>query len=82
MCVLIGTLQIDCEGQDFDPNYQEALFTVPTNDHPENTVVQVVEQGFMLHERVLRSAKVGISVRAPDAIPADDANDDANETQK
>lgn len=67
-------LQIECYGKEFDPNYHEALFQTPTSDHAENTVVQVVTQGYMLHEQVLRPAKVGIAIKPNDTSDGDDEN--------
>lgn len=45
-------------GTTFDANVHEALMQVPTNEHPPMTVIQEVERGYMLHERVIRPAKV------------------------
>ncbi len=53
--------EIEALGQPFDPNLHQAVMQQPTADQPTNTVVQVLEQGFMIHERVLRPAKVVVS---------------------
>ena len=53
------------QGQKFDPNKHEALFEVPDESVPAGTVVQVVEGGYTIGERVLRPAKVGISRGGP-----------------
>lgn len=50
--------RIDAEGQPFDPTQHEAVMQQPGSGKPAGTVLQVVEQGFMLHDRVLRPAKV------------------------
>jgi len=55
-------------GQPFDPNVHEALTQIPTDEHPPLTVVQEAEAGYMLHDRVLRPAKVLVS--APKPSPA------------
>ncbi|SFK50775.1 nucleotide exchange factor GrpE [Methylocapsa palsarum] len=60
-----GVKKLDPEGQKFDPNTQEALFEVPDESKPSGTVVQVVEPGYMIGERVLRPAKVGVSRGGP-----------------
>ncbi len=52
---------IDTTGQKFDPNKHEALFELPDDSVPTGTVVQVVETGYSIGDRVLRPAKVGVS---------------------
>jgi molecular chaperone GrpE len=56
-----GITRIDAEGQQFDPGKHEAVMQQPAPDKPPHTVLQVVEQGFMIHDRVLRPAKVIVS---------------------
>lgn len=53
-----GITRIAVEGQPFDPSMHEAIMQQPAADKKPGTVLQVVEQGFMLHDRVLRPAKV------------------------
>lgn len=54
---------IDPLGQPFDPNYHEAYTQVPANEGQEsNEVAQVFEKGFKLHDRVLRAAKVSVTL--------------------
>jgi molecular chaperone GrpE len=45
-------------GTTFDPEYQEAIVAQPSEDHPEGTVTQVLERGYLLHGKLLRPAKV------------------------
>ncbi len=52
---------IAAEGEKFDPNIHEAISIVPTADVEPNTVMQVVENGYQLHDRVIRPAKVIVS---------------------
>lgn len=59
-----GVKPIEPLGQKFDPNQHEALFELPAGDGPSGMVVQVVEAGFTIGDRVLRSAKVGVSKKA------------------
>jgi molecular chaperone GrpE len=61
---------IAAEGKVFDPNLHEALSQVPTPDHPPMTVIQVVEDGYKMHDRVVRPAKVIVSCAAPNADEA------------
>jgi molecular chaperone GrpE len=58
-----GITPIDALGKSFDPNLHQAIMQQPTADHPPNTVIQVLQQGFMIHDRVLRPA--GVIVSAP-----------------
>src|SRR5262245_24322684 len=59
-----GVTVIDAVGQPFDPGRHEAIMQQPAPDKPPGTVLQVVEQGFMLHDRVLRPAKVIVAAQA------------------
>jgi molecular chaperone GrpE len=52
-------------GDRFDANLHEAMFEVPTADHPAGSVVHVVEAGYMIGDRLLRAARVGVA-RAPE----------------
>jgi molecular chaperone GrpE len=49
-------------GEKFDPNFHEALFTVPDASVPPGTVSKVVEPGYAIGSRPLRPAKVGVAV--------------------
>lgn len=62
-----GVKKLDPTGGRFDPNTQEALFEVPDESVPNGTVVQVVEPGYAIGDRVLRPAKVGVSRGGPKA---------------
>ncbi len=56
-----GITVIEAEGQPFDPNLHEAVMQQPNADKPPQTVLQVLERGFKIHDRVLRPAKVIVS---------------------
>lgn len=56
--------RLDPVGEKFDPHYHQAMFEVPTNDVPPGTVVQVMQAGFKIGERVLRPALVGVAKAA------------------
>jgi molecular chaperone GrpE len=56
-----GITRIEAQGQPFDPNLHQAVMQQPSADQPPNTVVQVLEQGFMIHDRVLRPARVVVA---------------------
>jgi molecular chaperone GrpE len=53
--------KVETVGAKFDPNVHQALFEVPTNDHPPGTVVQEMQSGFAIGERCLRPAMVGVA---------------------
>jgi len=59
-----GVAQIRAENQLFDPNWHEAVATLPSRDAAAgpNTVVQVMQQGYHVGERLLRPAKVVVAV--------------------
>ena len=56
-----GVTKFDPTGERFDPNFQQAMYEVPDPSVPAGTVVQVVQAGYMIGERVLRPALVGVS---------------------
>jgi molecular chaperone GrpE len=56
-----GVKKMQPLGAKFDPNLHEALFEVPDDLVPNGTIVKVVDDGYMIGDRVLRSAKVGVS---------------------
>lgn len=62
-----GVKKLEPLGQKFDPNFHEALFEVPDSEKPAGTVVQVIEAGYQIGDRVLRPAKVGVTRLAPKA---------------
>jgi molecular chaperone GrpE len=62
-----GVRKLEPQGERFDPNLHEALFEVPDESVPAGTVVQVVESGYTIADRVLRPAKVGVSKGGPKA---------------
>jgi len=56
-----GVKPVEAEGKIFDPNYHEALMQVENKDLPENTIVEVLQKGYLMYERVIRTAKVKVS---------------------
>jgi molecular chaperone GrpE len=59
-----GITRIDAEGKPFDPNLHQAVMQKTTNEVEPNTIVQVIEQGFMNQDRVLRPSKVVVSTQS------------------
>ncbi len=60
-----GVTRVDPVGEKFDPNFHQAMFEVPDTEKPNNTVVNVVQAGFKIGERMLRPALVGVSKGGP-----------------
>jgi molecular chaperone GrpE len=48
-------------GDPFDPNLHQAISAVPSDQYPANTVLQVAQTGYQLHDRVIRPAQVIVS---------------------
>lgn len=60
-----GIRRIDPRGQKFDPNLHQAMFEVPDPAVPSGTVVQVVQDGYVIGDRLLRPALVGVAKGGP-----------------
>ena len=56
-----GLQIIDPLGDAFDPEQHEAMTMIPSAEHDENTIIDVIEKGYQLHERLIRPAKVVVS---------------------
>ena len=56
-----GLKVIEAKGQPFDPNFHQAISTVPSDDVPENTVVEEFRRGYTLNGKLLRAAMVAVS---------------------
>ncbi len=61
-----GILEIEVLGREFDPFTAEAVETEVSPDHPPNTVVKVIQKGYKLHDRIIRPARVVVSIRGPE----------------
>lgn len=61
-----GIRRIDPVGEKFDHNFHQAVVQVETSDKEPGTVVQVLQAGYVLHDRLLRPAMVGVA-KAPSA---------------
>ncbi|UPK35770.1 nucleotide exchange factor GrpE [Bradyrhizobium sp. 186] len=70
-----GVKKFDPQGQKFDPNFQQAMFEVPDPSVPSGTVVQVMQAGYTIGERVLRPALVGVAKGGAKAAPAANNNE-------
>jgi molecular chaperone GrpE len=59
-----GLCVIKAESEKFDPWKHEAVEMVPTKDHPEHTVLSVIQPGYMFRDKILRPAKVRVAIDA------------------
>ncbi len=62
----------------FDPNHHQAMFEIESADHPAGTVLNIMQDGYLLHDRLLRPAMVGVS-KAP-AVSTAEAERTVDET--
>ena len=60
-----GVRRLEPQGQKFDPHLHQAMFEVPQPEVPAGTVVQVVQPGYVIGDRVLRPALVGVAKGGP-----------------
>ncbi len=67
--------QISPLGEKFDYNFHQAMFEVATNDSEPGIVVEVSQKGYLLHDRLVRPAMVGISKKIKDAEVIDKKTD-------
>ena len=74
-----GVKKIEPQGQKFDPNLHQAMLEIPDASVPAGTVVQIMQPGYTIGERVLRPALVGVSKGGPKASTAEaPANDNSS----
>jgi molecular chaperone GrpE len=71
-----GVRKFEPHGAKFDPNLHQAMFEVPDANTPSGSVVQVVQPGYMIGDRVLRPAMVGVSKGGPRTAPPDRSADE------
>ena len=64
-----GVKTINPEGEKFDPNFHEAMFEIPSDEHEAGIILQVIEQGYVIENRLLRAAKVGVSTKKDEEKP-------------
>ena len=69
----LGVAAMRPEGQDFDPNYHEAMMREPSSEYPEGAVIEQLVRGYLLHDRVLRHAMVKVAAPPEPAAPEEQA---------
>ena len=60
-----GIKRIDPRGEAFDHNFHQAIFEAERPDQPSGSVVEVLQPGYVLHDRLLRPAMVGVAMGGP-----------------
>ena len=59
-----GLQPIECEGKKFDPHFHEVLMQVENKDMPEHAIVEELQKGYLLNDRIIRTAKVKVSKKS------------------
>lgn len=75
----IGVAPMRSEGKEFDPNLHEAVMRQPTDEYPEGTVLEEMQRGYMLGEKVLRHALVKVAAAPEPVLTSEEANQGASE---
>ena len=57
----LGLEEIKAVGEEFDPNFHEAVMQTPTSEHPEHTVINELQKGYKLGDKVLRPTLVNVA---------------------
>jgi molecular chaperone GrpE len=69
-----GIRRVDPKGERFDHNYHQAVFEIENANEPPGTVVEVLQPGYVLHDRLLRPAMVGVAKEGPKPAHPEPAN--------
>jgi len=64
-----GIEKLEPLGEKLDPNKHQAVFEMPSNEHPEGHVAQVMQAGYVIKDRLLRPAMVGVAKKPEGAAP-------------
>lgn len=64
-----GIKKLDPQGQLFDPNFHRAMVEIPAPDQPAGTIMQVLQAGYVIHDRLLREALVAVAKGGPAPQP-------------
>jgi molecular chaperone GrpE len=71
-----GVKRFDPQGAKFDPNFHQAIFEVCDSNVPAGSIAQVIQPGYMIGERVLRPAMVGVAKEVPKPAPSKSPTDE------
>ena len=70
----MGVSAMSPEGEQFDPNFHEAMLREPTDEHPEGTVLEQLMRGYILGDKILRHAMVKVAVPQEPVITSEEEN--------
>ena len=73
-----GVKTFETVGKEFSVDFHDALLQVPREDVPPHTVLEEIEKGYTLHDKVIRHAKVIVSATPTDGVPASSADQSAS----
>ncbi|MBE9127635.1 MULTISPECIES: nucleotide exchange factor GrpE [unclassified Coleofasciculus] len=76
----IGVSPMRPEGQEFDPNFHEAVMRESTNEYPEGTVIEQLMRGYFLNERVLRHAMVKVAAAGEPVVTSEEETQETPES--
>jgi len=71
-----GVKRFEPQGAKFDPNFHQAIFEVCDANVPVGSVAQVIQPGYVIGERVLRPAIVGVAKEGPKPAPSESPTDE------
>lgn len=74
-----GVKRISPRNERFDPHFHQAMFEIANSEVPNNTVLEVVQDGYVIGERVLRPAMVGVAKGGPKQPAAEKAGEQAGQ---
>ena len=77
-----GVEEISAKGRSFDPYLDEALAQEPSDEHPENTIMEVFLKGYKFHGNLLRPTKVKVSVAPEPVTPVSEETPEAEDVQE
>ncbi|NES85153.1 MAG: nucleotide exchange factor GrpE [Moorea sp. SIO2B7] len=77
----IGVSAMRPEGEEFDPNFHEAVFREPTDEYQEGVVIEQVMRGYLLDERVLRHAMVKVAAAKEPGVSSEETSQPEVETE-
>ena len=80
-CEQFGIKPIGAMGKKFDHNFHQAMFEIEDPEQPEGVVVQEIQTGYMIHDRLLRPAMVGVSKSGPKPETEPEAEAEAAEEE-
>ncbi len=55
--------KLKCVGEKFDPNLHEAIIQTPTDEYTEETIINELQKGYKMGDKVLRPARVSVAVK-------------------